>query len=161
MKTDQPTLGVEVEAAFAETRHLETQIGHDKGHGRIEERCTAVLRETDWLAGARRFPKEPHLPGAGYLVHAETRDFISSRVLAADKAAEAVRGHRAIKNRLLWDLDVAFAGDLCRVRKRHGARSGATVKHFAPNLLRTANDKRSMKSRRKLAGWSPEISRRS
>jgi hypothetical protein len=32
----------------------------------------------------------------------------------------------------------------------------ATVRHFALNLVRTATDKRSLKSRRKLAGWDPD-----
>ena len=41
------------------------------------------------------------------------------------------------------------------LRKGHGARNMATVRHFALNLVRTATDKRSIKSRRKLAGWSP------
>jgi hypothetical protein len=29
----------------------------------------------------------------------------------------------------------------------------ATVRHFALNLVRTATDRRSLKSRRKIAGW--------
>jgi hypothetical protein len=32
----------------------------------------------------------------------------------------------------------------------------ATVRHFALNLVRTASDKRSIKSRRKIAGWDPD-----
>jgi hypothetical protein len=32
----------------------------------------------------------------------------------------------------------------------------ATVRHFALNLVRTAVDTRSLKSRRKLAGWNPD-----
>jgi hypothetical protein len=31
----------------------------------------------------------------------------------------------------------------------------ATVRHFALNLVRQADDKRSIKSRRKIAGWDP------
>jgi hypothetical protein len=31
----------------------------------------------------------------------------------------------------------------------------ATVRHFALNLVRAASDKRSIKSRRKIAGWDP------
>jgi hypothetical protein len=50
-------------------------------------------------------------------------------------------------------LDVTFAEDLSRLRKGHGAGNMATVRHFALNLVRTAADRRSIKSRRKLAGW--------
>jgi len=173
VKANQPTLRAEVEAAFAAVGQgagnaLETHVEHDKGHGRIEERRTAVLRETDWLAGARRFPGELRLPAAACLVRAETkvetrgairtetRYFISSRALAAAEAAAAIRGHWAIENRLHWVLDVTFADDQSRLRKGHGARNMATVRHFALNLVRTADDKRSIKSRRKIAGWDPD-----
>jgi hypothetical protein len=68
-------------------------------------------------------------------------------------AAAAVREHWAIENRLHWVLDVTFADDQSRLRKGHGARNMATVRHFALNLVRNATDKRSIKSRRKIAGW--------
>lgn len=168
VKANQPSLRAEVEAAFAEAgARLETCVDLDKGHGRIEERRTAVLREIDWLDGARRFPGELRLPGAACLIRAETtvetrgatrtetRYFISSRALAATDAAAAVREHWAIENRLHWVLDVTFGDDQSRLRKGHGARNMATVRHFALNLVRAAADKRSIKSRRKLAGWSP------
>ena len=168
VKANQPTLRAEVEAAFAEAGELETHTDLDKGHGRIEERRTSVLREIDWLDGARRFPGELRLPGAACLVRAETRVeakgatrtetrfFISSRALTTAEAAEAIRGHWAIENRLHWVLDVTFADDQSRLRKGHGARNMATVRHFALNLVRTATDKRSIKSRRKIAGWDPD-----
>ena len=87
----------------------------------------------------------------------ETRHFVSSRPLSA---TEAVRQHWAIENRLHWVLDVTFGDDQSRLRKGHGAHNMATVRHFALNLVRGADDKRSLKSRRKLAGWSPQSRRR-
>ena len=53
-------------------------------------------------------------------------------------------------------LDVLFKDDQSRLRKGHGAKNMAVVRHFALNLIRSANDKKSLKTRRKLAGWSPE-----
>jgi predicted transposase YbfD/YdcC len=168
VKANQPTLRAEVEAAFAEAEALETRIDLDKGHGRIEERRTSVLHQIDWLAGDRRFPGELRLPRLACLLRAETRVetagrsrsetryFVSSRTLTAAEAAEAVRGHWAIENRLHWVLDVTFGDDQSRLRKGHGARNMATVRHFALNLVRAAPDKRSIKSRRKLAGWSQD-----
>ena len=169
VKANQPTLRAEVEAAFTDAppATLATCADLDKGHGRIEERRTTVLRETDWLDGARRFPGELRLPGAACLVRTETRVesrstsrtetryFISSRARTA-AAAAAVREHWAIENRLHWVLDVTFADDQSRLRKGHGARNMATVRHFALNLVRTAKDRRSIKSRRKLAGWDAD-----
>ena len=67
-----------------------------------------------------------------------------------------MRAHWAIENRLHWVLDVTFREDLSRLRKGHGAKNMAVVRHFAINLVRTATDKRSLKLRRKLAGWNPE-----
>ncbi|HEY0526693.1 MAG TPA: ISAs1 family transposase, partial [Stellaceae bacterium] len=46
-----------------------------------------------------------------------------------------------------------FKDDLSRLRKGHGARNMAVVRHFALNLVRTATDKRSLKTRRKRAAW--------
>ena len=127
-----------------------------------------MLRDTDWLDGARRLPGELRLPGAACLVRTETRVerrgasstetryFVSSRALAAAEAATVVREHWAIENRLHWVLDLAFADDHSRIRKGHGARNMAAVRHFALNLVRTATDKRSIKSRRKIAGWDPD-----
>ena len=85
-----------------------------------------VLRETDWLDGPRRFPGELRLPGTACLLRAETRVetadrcrvetrlFVSSRPLTAEAAAEAVREHWAIENRLHWVLDVTFDEDRAR-----------------------------------------------
>ncbi len=168
VKANQPTLRAEVEAAFAGAGELETHADLDKGHGRIEDRRMTVLRDTDWLDGARRFPGELRLPGVACLLRAEsrvesrgatrteTRYFISSRSLSPHDAASVVREHWAIENRLHWVLDVTFADDQSRLRKGHGARNMATVRHFALNLVRTASDKRSIKSRRKIAGWDPD-----
>jgi predicted transposase YbfD/YdcC len=169
VKANQPSLRAEVEAAFAEAGDRpDTHTDLDKGHGRIEERRMSVLRDVDWLDGSRRFPGELRLPGTACLIRAETRVetagatrsetryFVSSRSLAAADAALAVREHWAIENRLHWVLDVTFADDQSRLRRGHGARNMATVRHFALNLVRTATDKRSLKSRRKLAGWDPD-----
>jgi predicted transposase YbfD/YdcC len=170
VKANQPTLRAEIEACFAEAPPgaVETDIDHDKGHGRIEQRTVSLAREVDWLTGDRRFPGEPRLPGVACVIRvesrseragksrAETRHYISSADLTAAKAAQAVRGHWGIENRLHWVLDVVFNDDQSRLRKGHGARNMAVVRHFAINLVRSATDKKSIRLRRKLAGWSPD-----
>ena len=45
-----------------------------------------------------------------------------------------------------------FQEDKARSRTGHGPRNMAVVRHFALNLVRTADDKRSIKLRRKKAG---------
>ena len=145
-------------------RHIE----HDKGHGRIERREVSVIREVDWLSSDRRFPGELRLPSVACLVkveaeigragqaHNETRYHISSAALEAARAAQAVRGHWAIENRLHWVLDVTFREDQSRLRKGFGARNMAVVRHFALNLVRTAADTRSLKLRRKRAALATD-----
>ena len=76
-------------------------------------------------------------------------------MLSAEQAALAVRGHWGIENRLHWVLDVVFGDDQSRLRKGHGAKNMAIVRHFAINLIRAATDRKSIKLRRKIAGWDP------
>ena len=63
---------------------------------------------------------------------------------------------RPTRHALHWVLDVTFKDDLSRVRKGHGSKNMAIVRHFALNLVRTAIDKKSLKTRRKLAGWDTD-----
>ena len=170
VKANQPSLRAEVEACFATAPSdtVETRTTHDKGHGRIEQRTTSVMREVDWLSGDRRFPGELRLPGVACIVrvqacveragkpHTETRYYISSAALDAERAGQAVRGHWAIENRLHWVLDVTFNDDQSRLRKGFGAKNMAVVRHFALNLVRSAKDTKSIKLRRKRAGWTAD-----
>jgi predicted transposase YbfD/YdcC len=182
VKANQPTLRKETEAAFAVAGEIDTFVDHDKGHGRIEQRTVSVIKEVDWLDGARRFPGELRLPHAATLVRVQSRAelcdrsrfdaryYVSSAELSAKQAAEAVRGHWGIENQLHWTLDVVFAEDQSRLRKGHGARNMAVVRHFAINLVRTAPEperpppmkpqrkatkprRTSINLRRKIAGW--------
>ena len=169
VKSNQPTLRTEIESLFndADPVDLDTTTDHDKGHGRIEQRTVTVARQVDWLDGDRRFPGEVRLPNVATIVKVasrtelkdrcrfETRYYISSAVLGALRAAEAIRAHWAIENSLHWVLDVTFGDDQSRLRTGHGAKNMAVVRHFAINLVRTAKDKRSLKLRRKRAGWDP------
>ena len=185
VKANQPTLRAEIESAFAEAGAIDTDVDHDKGHGRIERRSVSVIKEVDWLNGARRFPGELRLPHAAAIIRVqsraelsdrcrfETRYYISSAALSAQRAGQAVRGHWGIENQLHWVLDVVFADDQSRLRKGHGARNMAVVRHFAINLVRSAPEPvrppplkpqrkatkprhTSIKLRRKIAGWTQD-----
>jgi len=182
VKANQPTLRAEVESAFAQAGEIDTDIDHDKGHGRIEQRTVSVISEIEWLNGERRFPGELRLPRAATIIRVqsraelsdrcrfETRYYISSAALSAKLAGQAVRGHWSIENQLYWVLDVVFADDQSRLRKGHGAKNMAAVRHFAINLVTGAAEpesppplkpqrkatkpkRTSIKLRRKIAGW--------
>ena len=170
VKANQPKLRAETEGAFVavEPDAIDRFVEHDKGHGRIEQRTVSVIGEVDWLDGDRRFPGELRLPAASCVIKVdsraelsdrrrqETRYYISSARLTAAQAADAVRGHWGIENRLHWVLDVVFKDDQSRLRKGHGAKNMAIVRHFAINLIRAAKDKHTIKLRRKAAGWDPD-----
>lgn len=51
---------------------------------------------------------------------------------------------------------MTFAEDQSRLRKGFGAKNMAVVRHFALNLVRSAKDTKSIKLRRKIAGWTPD-----
>jgi predicted transposase YbfD/YdcC len=170
VKTNQPSLHAEIERFFTDPPAAAVEVHRDidKGHGRIEERICRLSRQVDWLSGERRFPGEYRFEKIAVIAMIEAkvetkaktwterRYYISSRLLAARQLAQAVRDHWRIENSLHWVLDVTFREDLARVRKGQGAKNMAVVRHFAVNIVRTANDKLSLKTRRKRAGWDPQ-----
>jgi predicted transposase YbfD/YdcC len=170
VKANQPSLRDEVERFFTDAAPdaLDRHDDLDKGHGRIEDRRVFVSRDIDWLNGQRRFPGEHRFPNIAAVAKVETRTeladrcrretrfFIVSRPMTAKHLAEAVRGHWRIENSLHWVLDVTFREDLSRIRKGHGAKNMALVRHFALNLVRQIKDRRSIKLRRKRADRNPD-----
>jgi len=170
VKANQPSLRVEVERFFADAppEAIDSHLDLDKGHGRIEDRRVFVSRDIDWLNGQRRFPGEHRFPKIAAVAKVETRTqladrcrretrfFIASRPMTAKDMADAVRGHWGIENSLHWVLDVTFREDLSRLRKGHGAKNMALVRHFALNLVRQVKDRRSIKLRRKRADRNPD-----
>jgi predicted transposase YbfD/YdcC len=170
VKDNQPTLHAEIKSYFdnAPSDKIEQSQTVEKSHGRLEIRTHTVSHEVDWMTpersypGAFRFPKLTTIAMVesrierGEKIETERRSYISSRILQADAFADAVRGHWAIENNLHWTLDMTFNEDQSRLRAGHGAKNMAIVRHFALNLIRQANDKRSIKRRRKRASWDPQ-----
>jgi predicted transposase YbfD/YdcC len=166
VKANQPGLLGEIERFFADAPppSLDSETDVDKGHGRVEERIVRVSADIGWLDGDRRFPGEYRFPKIVAIASVEARVhekganriqrrfYIASRKMTAAELGRAVRGHWAIENSLHWVLDVVFREDSARSRTGHGPANMAVVRHFAFNLARAANDKRSLKLRRKKAG---------
>ena len=112
--------------------------------------------------------RQQHLPeiwiGSAEVLHREiqakwpTRAVLADRFWAIRRIPSNYQRHSVwgIENGLHWVLDVTFGEDQSRLRKGHGAKNMALVRHFAFNLLRQATDKRSIKRRRKNAGWSTQ-----
>ena len=135
----------------------------DNDHGRLEQRRHTVCHDVDWLFSDRRYKDEPRFPHLAMIAMVESRTqrngrietqrryYLSSAKLDAKTFAAAVRAHWGIENRLHWVLDVVFHDDLARLRTGFGPQNMAVVKHIAMNLIRAANDKHSLKVRRKKA----------
>jgi predicted transposase YbfD/YdcC len=170
VKDNQPTLHDDIKSYFdtapsGDVEQIET-VGKD--HGRFEVRLHTVSHIVDWYTPQRSYPGAPRFAKIatiamvesrierGDKIEAERRSYISSRALSAAAFAEGVRGHWAIENNLHWTLDVTFNEDRSRLRIGHGAKNMAVVRHFALNLVRQINDKRSIKRRRKCAAWDPK-----
>lgn len=170
LKRNQPTLHDEVEAYFADPviSDLQTVTALDKDHGRIETRTTRVGHDVGWMTGDRRHPGEHRFPALASLIETttqierrgrttrETRYFIASARLTPERAAQAIRSHWGVES-LHWVLDVIFREDLSRLRRGHGAQNMALVRRLAFNILRDGRGKRSIKTARKAAGWSPDF----
>ena len=170
VKKNQPSLRGEIAAFFdvAPAESLKVHVDLDKDHGRIETRRCVVSHDVSWMKSNRRYPGEYRFAklAAIAMVEAtravagrpsiERRYYIASAPLDPAYLAQAVRAHWRIENSLHWVLDVVFREDLSRLRKGHGATNMALVRHFALNLVRTATDRRSLKTRRKRASWDPQ-----
>lgn len=170
LKANRPATFAEVERCFADPPENTPETFFetvDNDHGRLEIRRHTVCHAVDWLFSDRRYPGEPRFPGLAMIgmvetrverggkIERERRYYLSSAKLDAKTFAHAVRAHWGIENRLHWVLDVVFHDDLARLRTGHGPQNMAIVKHMAINLVRNANDKHSLKVRRKLANLSP------
>ena len=85
----------------------------------------------------------------------EARYYISLAQLDPNALALAVRRHWAIENDLHWRLDVTLGEDACTVRRDNAPQNLSILRRLILSLLKqdTAHPKRSLRLRRKAAGW--------
>jgi predicted transposase YbfD/YdcC len=147
IKANQEHLYADSVATFAHLREhalssLQVHTTCEKGHGRIETRRYWVTSHLDMIRGANAWASfqtigmvesERIVNGN---IEQETRYYMSSREPDAKAFGERVRGHWSIENSLHWVLDMALREDEARIRKEHGAKSMAVVRHIAINLLK-------------------------
>jgi predicted transposase YbfD/YdcC len=166
LKGNQSRLHDDVRLYFEEpSLQASTRMGHaetvDKGHGRIEVRHCRVSTDVDWLKALHpewknlgsivAIASERHI---GETVTQETRYFISSSLVPAERMLPAVRLHWGIENQLHWVLDMSFGEDQSRIRKGNAPTNVGIIRHAALNMIRRSKTKRmSIKRMRKAAGW--------
>lgn len=141
------------------TRHQSV----DGDHGRIETRATTVIHDVEWLRKRHDWPGlnavviVESTREIGARTEQETRFYISSLALPADRIGSIVRSHWAIENSLHWVMDMVFRDDECRLRTDHAPANFTTIKHMAQNLLRRPKTKDSLRMRRKVAAWDDDF----
>jgi len=176
LKGNQGSLRDDVELFVAEQKangFKDTTISRaetvDGDHGRIETRATTVLHDVAWLQQRHDWPglkavvmvdSTRQIPGARPATDKcqhETRLYITSLVLTANRLGPIVRSHWAVENSLHWILDMVFRDDDCRVRTAHAPANFTTLKHMAHNLIRNAPGKDSLRIKRKVAAWDDDF----
>jgi predicted transposase YbfD/YdcC len=134
----------------------------DGDHARIETRRVTVIHDVEWLR------ERHHWPGLkGVIVvdstreltaktERETRYYLTSSPLRADRLGPATRQHWTIENGLHWTLDVTFNDDQCRIRTANAPENFVTIKHMAINLAGRKKGKDSMRLALKTAAWDDD-----
>lgn len=170
LKDNQPLLSDAVQNYFNDAHESETiatearaHTTSEKGHGRVENRyyfhapIPTNIRHllADW-PGAKSIGQAINVIERNGKESSEVRYFISSLNVGVKKFATAVRGHWSIENKLHWTLDVTFNEDQSRIRKDHGAENFALLRRFVLSIIKLDTSKGSMRSKRKMAGWSED-----
>jgi predicted transposase YbfD/YdcC len=151
VKENQPETYREIKEYFEaaeETwskRYLPTDVWQsdtEKDHGRIEKREVLTEENLSWMTCKERWKDLKTIiqyrctRTEGDKTTAESRYYISDLSLDAEKAANLIRGHWSIENRLHWFLDVCFGEDACRTRTGHAPENLNVLRKIALRLLR-------------------------
>ena len=146
---------------FADTK-ISVDQTVDGDHGRIETRCVTVVHDVAWLQQRHRWPGLKGLViveasrEIGPKTERETRYYVTSSSLPADKLGPVVRDHWAVENSLHWVMDMTFRDDECRIRTENAPENFVTLKHMAANLARRKKGKDSVRLALKTAAWDDD-----
>jgi hypothetical protein len=147
LKDNQLTLRQKVEAAcnMAMPRSA-VQTVDGKKRNRHETRTIAVFDATPAVVGTEWQPYVAAVVQVERTVHtfqpatglwktsAETSFYLPNRPIVANHAADAIRKHWRIENKLHYTRDVTLCEDASRIRKNPGVF--ARMRSFAYNILR-------------------------
>ena len=147
LKDNQPSLRQTVEAACAAAMPLSSlQTVDGKRRNRHETRTIAVFDASSAIVGAEWRPYvaaviqversvQAFQPATGlWKASMETSFYLSNRAIDAIHAADAIRMHWRIENKLHYTRDVTLCEDASRIRKNPGIF--ARMRSFAYNILR-------------------------
>jgi predicted transposase YbfD/YdcC len=133
------------------------------GHGRVEERRSAVVAVTALPPLVHRWPDVASVVMVERVRRTATRTqrerhyYLSSLPPKVQVLHQAVRQHWRVENDLHWCLDVSFGEDRCRIRHHRAAENLAMVRRMALQLLkRTPLGSGGLPIRRLRAGWDTD-----
>jgi predicted transposase YbfD/YdcC len=170
LKGNHPNLNEAVNEIFMEleegtrdsTRMRKIRRVED-GHGRHELREYAIIElpidlvgKDDWkgLKSLGMVYREREVNGK---TSGEVQYYLTSLEPKVNAFARTVRKHWGVENKLHWTLDVTFSEDDSRIRKDNAPENTAILRRMAVSILKQdTKDKRSLRLRRKLAGWNTD-----
>lgn len=163
VKGNQGCLEEDVERTVRFVEPSQKWQEEDFGHGRIESRKYSLYTDLSFidqsslwcnLKAVVKIEAYRYIKSTGK-EERETRLYITSSALSAQKIAKAVRLHWGMENKLHWQLDVSFNEDHSRKRAGYAAQNFSMINRIALNMIKKENSKkRSVKGKRLDAGWN-------
>ncbi|WP_372726251.1 ISAs1 family transposase [Novipirellula sp.] len=134
-----------------------------KQAAREEERFYATcpipkaLRElTDQWKGAKSICQANTCTTRGDRQSSDVRYYISSRPARVHEFSNCARSHWSIES-MHWVLDVVFHEDSSRLRTKNATSNMSFARRFVTTLLKRDTRKKSLRRKRKIAGWNTEF----
>lgn len=165
LKSNQSDLYDEVVSGFKTIKSNDFSEEWEYQNSRFETRkCSIIKAEsvmlpevlTKWK-GLKTLIKIESERILGNEKQVQTRYCISSEEYEkASYYSALVRGHWSIENQLHWHLDVTFNEDKCRARKGFSAENLSTIRKLALQIIKSYDDKLSLKKRRVKAGYNTD-----
>lgn len=163
LKRNQKTIYEQVEDYFEKNKtKLHKDLWEDFGSGRIEKRTCYLCQDltfleslADWKGIKTVIMIEATREKDGKIEN-NIRFYLSSADGTSYSFNRNVRGHWSIENNLHWQLDVTFREDQSRIRKDNAPENMSTLRKITLQLLNLMPEKKSVKSKRKIAGWNDE-----
>ena len=135
----------------------------DGAHGRIETRRALLGHDLAWLNARHDWPGLKAI-GKAIATHekegnttTQSRYYLLSTSLSAERCLAVTCAHWAIENSLHWVLDVTMNEDRARNRKQKGPENLAMMRRVALNLARAEKSEGSMRGRLKKARWHEPV----
>lgn len=171
VKQNQPTMYEEMSTYFNWALSNSTERGQlsiweapkELDHDRNCTWKAYVTNEVEWFqsrkdwAGLKSFVMVERTRKNNAGAATERAYYISNLDADAQTMLRYSRGHWSIENQLHWVMDVNFGEDKSLIHKDYGPQNFSLLRKLAMAILKTdPAPKRSLRSKRKLVGWSDE-----